>query len=607
MASTAKQIDALWSGLNNPDTGESYSGAIVGFFETGTATPKAVWYDKDKTSPTAAGVTQVTLSSNGVAEVYGDGIYKINIYSPEDTGLTTPLDGSVDGVSYLYEETSLKYFDLLTDLQAYTGSDGETVYLKGRSAEGDGGQGHFVFDSSDLSVEWTADTLQGVYVDGSGGGGANGAWVRQYDLHQISPLWFGADRTGGSPAQAAFEAAYDFTSGLSKWLRPEFRLPAGKFLLNSGLTWDGSINVIGEGSEKTVFLKNGNFTAITINGDQCKFSGFQVYTTTGAIIAGDTGDGIYVTIGNLSSFEDIHVEYQGGDGIFLNGATSSLFKRIVTRFNGGSGFVCDSAGGAVNNNANLYLHIDSLGNGDHGFYSANGDNDYSEGRMIVCQQNGKHGFYCESVGGVWSVYGEVNDQDGGGLGVGTYRDIYFGTSSVRNFYTVVSVTSAGAIFDNGTNNIELNIGSGANLAIPQINPRQIDANTTGRSLTIAAGQGGDGASANPGGALFLAGGEADGTGNTRGGHVYLRGGAPLGTGDPGNLYLQENDGISVFGSTGGTSDYALIDMVSTTKALIVTRMTTTQRDAMTPVNGMIIYNTTTTAFNFYENGSWVTK
>ena len=52
---------------------------------------------------------------------------------------------------------------------------------------------------------------------------------------------------------------------------------------------------------------------------------------------------------------------------------------------------------------------------------------------------------------------------------------------------------------------------------------------------------------------------------------------------------------------------ALLELISTTGALLLTRMTTAQRNALTAVNGMIIYNSTTTAFNFYENGGWVTK
>lgn len=40
---------------------------------------------------------------------------------------------------------------------------------------------------------------------------------------------------------------------------------------------------------------------------------------------------------------------------------------------------------------------------------------------------------------------------------------------------------------------------------------------------------------------------------------------------------------------------------------LVPTMTTVARDALTATNGMIIYNSTTNAFNFYENGAWVTK
>ena len=58
---------------------------------------------------------------------------------------------------------------------------------------------------------------------------------------------------------------------------------------------------------------------------------------------------------------------------------------------------------------------------------------------------------------------------------------------------------------------------------------------------------------------------------------------------------------------GTTSPQGALDVLSTTAGFIVPRMTTEQRDALTAVNGMIIYNTATNAFNFYEDGSWVTK
>ena len=42
----------------------------------------------------------------------------------------------------------------------------------------------------------------------------------------------------------------------------------------------------------------------------------------------------------------------------------------------------------------------------------------------------------------------------------------------------------------------------------------------------------------------------------------------------------------------------------TIASLIVANVTTTERDALTAANGMIIYNTTDNKFQGYENGAW---
>jgi hypothetical protein len=54
-----------------------------------------------------------------------------------------------------------------------------------------------------------------------------------------------------------------------------------------------------------------------------------------------------------------------------------------------------------------------------------------------------------------------------------------------------------------------------------------------------------------------------------------------------------------------TNAYCGIELKSTASALLLSRLTTAQRDAMTAVNGMICYNSTTDAFNLYEGGAWV--
>lgn len=80
------------------------------------------------------------------------------------------------------------------------------------------------------------------------------------------------------------------------------------------------------------------------------------------------------------------------------------------------------------------------------------------------------------------------------------------------------------------------------------------------------------------------------------------------------IYLQEDgtvvanvkDGKMAIGqSTTAAAASALLELDSTTGALLITRMTSTQRDALTASNGMQIYNTTTDKFQGYAGGAWV--
>ena len=90
-------------------------------------------------------------------------------------------------------------------------------------------------------------------------------------------------------------------------------------------------------------------------------------------------------------------------------------------------------------------------------------------------------------------------------------------------------------------------------------------------------------------------------------------GPQSGIANPISIYAPGSSDKAVFGGlmvVGGLTNPASVsvglEVQGTTKAFLVSRMTTTQRNALTAVNGMIIYNTSTNAFNFYENGSWVT-
>lgn len=63
-------------------------------------------------------------------------------------------------------------------------------------------------------------------------------------------------------------------------------------------------------------------------------------------------------------------------------------------------------------------------------------------------------------------------------------------------------------------------------------------------------------------------------------------------------------GGTMFGSTSAPSAVAAIEVSSTTKGILFPRMTTTERNAISAVAGLAIFNTTTTKLEVYDGATW---
>ena len=77
----------------------------------------------------------------------------------------------------------------------------------------------------------------------------------------------------------------------------------------------------------------------------------------------------------------------------------------------------------------------------------------------------------------------------------------------------------------------------------------------------------------------------------------------LATGQTPAVYVDATQHVSV-GALPPNS-FAALDVQSVNGALLIPRMTTTQKNALTPTNGMMVYDATLNKFSFYQNGAWI--
>jgi hypothetical protein len=81
--STVAQIDALLSGIIDPNTSLPAAGGSVAFYVSGTSTGKNVWTEAAKSNA----YTSYTLDAAGAAELWGDGCYDVVIKDASGTTL----------------------------------------------------------------------------------------------------------------------------------------------------------------------------------------------------------------------------------------------------------------------------------------------------------------------------------------------------------------------------------------------------------------------------------------------------------------------------------------------------------------------------------------
>lgn len=400
-----------------------------------------------------------------------------------------------------------------------------------------------------------------------------------------------------TPLRNAYAAA--------KAQRVPLYLPEGTGRITGKLTWNGPVPVYGVASANgslsaengTRLIKDGNFVGIEIltGAENCEYANFMLGSLGGA----DVSDGIQINLGGggACTFHDIYVLQQGGNGITFLGGALNVFSNVSCVSCGSTGLLLSPTGTDFVT-GNTFVMMDLRDNGANGLYLTDGGNGTFGNTFVglVCQDNTTNGVRSDAnVANYFEGYFESN---------GT--DILFHTTSALQHAHLINAGFNPGVVDNGSNNTAFDQANNRWWVGTWTAPTP-GTNAVGRTFAIAGGAAGAGGTGRAGGNCTVDGGAAVGTaGAAAGGDVLINGGPGINAGAKGKIVLQSDatQGIAVCGTTTPATSVSM-DFQSVTKVPLLPRLTTAERDLLTAVDGMIIYNTTTAAIEGREAGAWV--
>ena len=323
-ADTAKQIDFLLSGYRTPTTDVVLSGGKVYTYLDGTSTLSALWTDKDKGG---SATNPVILDSSGKAEVYGDNIYKFEIYDSDDVLIET-----ITGLEYFTSDNSLSdvtdsfnydhkadgshiVYDSVSDLRASTliPFDGQLVGLTGYYSAGDGG-------GQKYGLYWDATSTE------TDNGGTifkvtsitTGRWKSVLSEAYIKVEWFGAIGDGVTSVGALINNALEFSLTVGK----EVHLGGGTYVIETPIIIKNLMHLIGTGRfNSELVAADGLNDAVIKTYDFDNLTGQAKWLVADGVVYG-------FTLSNFS-IDGNKANQTAGNGISIYGKGYVLFDILV--------------------------------------------------------------------------------------------------------------------------------------------------------------------------------------------------------------------------------------------------------------------------------------